>query len=683
MKDLTHDLILTTSYDDPDPEGCDVYGMIPLLSELDDDKEDDSSGADDDKEDKEEEPIVEASSIEIEVPQGEKIPDDDDDAYYALTEPGATDMSPGEAQDLIEYMRPASEEELAFEEDTPFMNDLRWVDDPAHTADVLKTGKSGKGMTKLLRDTSYGETMKTEEEFADKHDTDNSHGWVNDPRDPQNRRRHHRHHHHHHHRQNQQLGTLQPGQPGYVAPYGTQPGQPGYVAPYGTPYGVPAYGQVVDPNAAAAQAAFNAAHGGTSPPVVTTNPYATNPYTTSPYPANPYTPPVVPTLTPGYIPGGVTDDNYIMGAAKKAVARGLGRKLVVEHANWLADSDKSAGIAVRPRSYYENVAKLWAKDKLTRAVTTSGGATATPGDFIVGANKILTETARERTRFSRALGVDTDMGGWNPFSAAKNAVKKIAKTTYKYSVKSVVDPLKYGYKYGIKAPLTYTYKGVKYVGKMAEKMALAPLRAIINRLTGTMISRRANLLAKQRGLPAPGSAEKLLASNWAKNYVRAKGGKFGNVIASLMLGDPEYGMRKVDISLSGDEMGLGTAGTAGLILLGPIGLIALLTGLVKTSSPHAPPPAPGSPEAQAEADAAAQGAGDGSEDAGTTDAPPGYGDDGAADAPADAPADASADTSGLSLRRYATISVEQLNRMNPRNKTIAQKLIQTGRLRLS
>jgi hypothetical protein len=744
-KNLTQDVILTTDYDDPDPEGVDVYGMIPLISELEDDDDDsdsdDDSGAsksEDDDGDKEEAPIVEASSMEVEVPEGEELPDDDDDAFYALTAHGATDMSPGEAEDLIQYMRPASQEELDFEEETPFMKDLRWVDDPAHTADVLKAGKNSKGLTQYLRDTSYGETMTNEDEFADKHDTDaigryhrrdyNNRYGVGpanpanplNPLNPSNDgQRRHKRRHHRHHRQGQQPGALQPGQPGYVPPYGLQPGQPGYVAPlqpgqpgyvappynanpyganpYGaSPYGVPYYGQApapVNPAIAAQVAEYQAQHGGVTPPVLAPAPYVSPygqsqynpPYGQPLYGQTPYTPPAVPPVTP------TTTDYVIEGEAKKTVMRGLARKLVVEHANWLADSDKSSGITVRPRAYYENVAKLWAKDKLTKSripVTTSGSASPSPGTIIVGANRILAETAGQRARFSHALGFSTDMGGWNPFSAAKNAVKAAVKYT-------VVAPLKYGYKYGVKAPLTYTYKGVKYVGKMAEKMALAPLRAIIRRFTGTMITRRANLLAKQKGLATPGPAEKASAASWAKSYVRAKGGKYGGAIASLMGGNrAEYGMHTVDISMGraeivggADVIGLGKSGTAGLIILGPLGLIALLTGLVKTSSPAAPPPAPGSPEADAEAAAAAQDAGDGSEDQGTADVPPDYGSQDAG-APDDGAPDAG-DSSGarwnlpLNPRKRVTVTIEQLNSMNPRNRSIAQRLVQAGRIRLA
>jgi hypothetical protein len=96
------------------------------------------------------------------------------------------------------------------------------------------------------------------------------------------------------------------------------------------------------------------------------------------------------------------------------------------------------------------------------------------------------------------------------------------------------------------------------------------------------------------------------AKDWTKKFVAQNNSKYGSAIASLM-GEDDARLWEVDLSL-GDEMGLGTAGVAGLILLGPIGLLAILTGLVKLSSSQAPPPDPGSDAAASEAAAAAQAA---------------------------------------------------------------------------
>ena len=617
---LDDDLISTNAYDDPDPDGTDVYGMIPLLAEVEPDDEDeddrddsdDNSGADDD----ELSPEISASSLEVDVPEGTTF-EDDDDAFQALTARGATDMFPGEAHALIKYMRPLTPEEQDIADD-PFLNDLRWTDDPAHVDDVLKAGKGDDGLDKFLDDATYGDIhMKTPEEIAERR-----------------------------------------------------------------------FGNDKDIRQVA--------------------------------------------LPPRRLPPGARQK--ILKATNASVVVGLSKKLTVEHANWLAEQDKAASVAVRPRAYYENVAQLWTGKQLRDAripTTASGNWFARPKKFVGAANAVLAATAQKRSRFSPVLGDQVDMGGWNPFSAAKSALK----TAVKYTV---TKPLQYSYKYGkmaVTKPFVYTYKGVKYVGDKAKQLALAPLKAIIHRYTGKMINRRANALAKQKGLSAPTAVEKADAASWAKNFVRSKGGKYGGAIASLMgsaracgstlgsaktcgstLGsenprDPGYGMREVDISFgSGDLMGLSKASTAGLIILGPIGLIAILTGLVKTSEGSgAPPPAPGTPEAAAEG--TDPGADDGSADPGAGDPGAGNPGDGSAD-PGAAPDDGSADSSGTKDNlgrgkprgkptygrhqagytytptgwhkdRSLGVSLEQLNSMPPRKRALAQKLISSGRIRLA
>lgn len=576
---MSNELISTALIDDPDPEGCDVYGMLPLISEIVDDEDDEddeesradaedrrqlapmgppspfppratSMGAKDKRGDEEEPPLVEPSSVEIDVPPGTELPDDDDDAFSALTEPGATDLSPGEAQALIDYMRPLTDDEREIAED-PYLNDLRWVDDPAHADDVLRAGKGDDGIDQYLQDASYGE------ESAELNDRDSA------PR------------------------------PAYPKPRTMRKNQP---------------------------------------------------------------------TTTKFLPD--------RDAVKLPVVRGLGKKLVVEHANWLADQDLASGIAVRPRSYYEDVARLWARRELDRAriPTTSSSGWATPASTIVGkADAVLAATSSRRSRFSRALGVDADMGGWSPWSA----VKKAAGLAYKGVKYTAIKPLEYTYKYGVKKPFSYTYKGVKYVGKLAQKLALAPIRAIVKRYGGTMASRRANFLAKQQGLASPTPAMQAEAKSWAKNFVATHNSKYGSAIASLM-GEDDTRIRDVDLSL-GDEMGLGTAGVAGLILLGPIGLIAILTGLVKLSSSQAPPPDPGSQEAAAEAEAAQAQA-----DAQDAGSPPDEGAPQDADASYDAQADY-AEASG-----YApTITIEQLQSMRPSRRRVAQELARAGRIRIA
>ena len=735
---------------------------------------------------------MEPSSIEVLVPRGEEIPDDDDDAYQALAAPGGAHLSPGEAQRLIEYMRPLSKEEEEFAEETPFVDDLSWVDDPAHTSDVLRAGK-GKGMDQYLEDTSYGETMEKEDEYADKHDTDTFHGWnrgggnrgsrgggsgrgwgkrsgrnyqsnQNSGSYQSNQSQGSGHHHHHHRRG----GTQQPyGTTPTGAPYGTP-----YGAPYGTPYGTAPVSAAVAPIVAE----YAAAH---APATTPYNPYGTNPYGANPYGTSPGTQPVrceplrgeplrddvrpeqpgsvratrprhshdpgrahpggdsqegsgarpreeargrarqlarrpgqvrrrsgAPALllrerlktldqgqaqdvhhdgggwsksTPrevvkqaehmltltaskrkgqshvlpnpvdlsgwnplssavnaarsvtnvitspfsrpfsssssnqgrrrgrhhrhhrgnqgqngqngqygqygsyqqpssnpyganpyGANPNGTNPDGtaydpnnpseanpyganpyganpyganpyiagdatrggrrvrrpralpkkayYAMGAevAKKAVVRGLAKKLVVEHANWLADQDKSAGVTVRPRSFYENVSKLWTKDKLEKSAvptsSTMGGWTSTPRTFVKHAELVLGDTAQHRKRYSEALGFSVDMGGWTPSLAAKHAVVGFSLNPMHYvkqgcqRVENVAKgaitlPQGHELRAGLhqdgpssggtgrqcagRGPLRLHLEGYQVRGEQSQAVALLPIRAVVHRFQGT------------------------------------------------------------------------------------------------------------------------------------------------------------------------------------------------------
>ena len=608
-------VISTALMDDPDPEGTDVYGILPLIAEIDDDSE--GMGDDDD-----EEALIEPSSLKIRVRKGEELPDDDDDAYAALTAEGASDLSPGEAEDLIEYMRPLSEDEEEFIETSPLMNDLRWIDDPAHTEDVLKAGKDGRGVDVYLRDAIYGDTMN-EDELANRNDSDKFAGWK-------------------------AMGLIEPQRATQLV-------------------------AVAKPI-----------------PVATRIRYA-----------------------------------------NKTMMNELGQKMIVEHANWLADQDKAQKLPVRPRAFYENVARLWTADKFKKSqvpVSSSGDWSASPRTMIGKANQLLATTEKERSRYSFALGLDDALGGWgwNPIKSFKSAAR--------FAGRSVRSGLKLATK-----PITYTYKGIKYIGNMAMQLALRPIKALIRRHTGTIANRRALELARQRGLAAPGPAEKAEARTWTKQLVATKGGKYGGVMSSLM--GAEYGRLPVDISLGlDDNMGYGWDTLKGLILLGPMAILGILKGLVRLASPSgAPPPPPGSSEASEEAT-----------NAPTDEVPPDEGqaneaqpgevpspDDGphlgppvdAAGAtqyrrptsrnrrlqlqkaqrarlpqaplpPAEEPAadeppteDAPADASGASWfdmmksrkqhkRKRFGITVEQLNRMNRQKRALMQKLIQAGRIRL-
>ena len=76
-------------------------------------------------------------------------------------------------------------------------------------------------------------------------------------------------------------------------------------------------------------------------------------------------------------------------ARKARLLRNTYRKLWYEHANWLAHQDKAANLPLKPRTDYEMVAKLWAKDqmkqnKLPTSFDTSGADVL--GAQILGAN---------------------------------------------------------------------------------------------------------------------------------------------------------------------------------------------------------------------------------------------------------------------------------------------------------
>ena len=562
---MANNLISTALIDDPDPDGTDVYGMIPLIAELpeeedEDDERDerderhyDESGADEE----DHPPVIEASSIEIELPKGKKLPDDDDEAFEELTEPGG--LSPGEAKSLITYMRPLTMEEVEIAEN-PYLNDLRWVDDPAHVDDLLKEGKGDKGLDDMLDDSIYGDDMRSPEELAEKYGDDRVlSSWKNPCPRPR------------------------------------------------------------------AQ---------------------------------------VPTKT-----------------INKLVVSGLNKKLVVEHANWLAGKDEEMGITVRPRSYYENVARLWANDKLKKAqlpTTTSGNWGAHPGKVANTAQLVLNNTKNSRLRFSSALGASVDMGGWSPFKSIEHAIEKGASLAYK------------GAKFGVTKPFVYVYKGVKYVGNKAAQLALAPIKAVVRRFRNKTANQKAAELARQRGLTAPGPAEKAAALTWTKNVAARSSNKLVRLSSSLM-GSSEYGIRDVDISLGSDVMGLSASTLLPLVVLGPVGLLLLLESVYKSaagkssSSPQDPTMLPDvNPQDSGDPGAGDPGAGDpGASDPGASD--PGAGDPGASD-PGAGDQDPGAsdadqyDSSGVGL---AEVTLEQLNAMPRRKSAHVQQLIRSGRVRLA
>jgi hypothetical protein len=375
----------------------------------------------------------------------------------------------------------------------------------------------------------------------------------------------------------------------------------------------------------------------------------------------------------------------------KVVVSGLSRKLVVEHANWLAGKDHEMGIAVRPRSYYENVARLWTNDKLSKAslpTTTSGNWGAHPKRVAVVAQRVLNGTKNARLRFSPVLGDEVDMGGWSPFKAIKHAVSS-ATSAATSAVKSTASLAYRGAKFGVTKPFSYVYKGVRYIGDKAAQLALAPIKAVVRRFRNKTANQKAFELARGRGLSAPGPAEKAAAMTWTKNVAARSSNKLVRMTSSLM-GSSEYGMRNVDISLGSDVMGLSATTLLPLIVLGPVGLLLLLESVYSKSkgSPAAQdptlPPDTGMPDAS-DPGAGYPDAGDpgaGSPDAGD----PGAGDPGAGDSSYDPGTqdDGSEqyDSSGSSMIGR-TVTLEQLNAMPRRRSAEVQQLIRSGRARLA
>jgi hypothetical protein len=203
-----------------------------------------------------------------------------------------------------------------------------------------------------------------------------------------------------------------------------------------------------------------------------------------------------------------------------------------------------------------------------------------------------------------------------------------------------------------------------------------------------MVNNKAMALARQKGLSAPGPAERLAATNLTKNFIKSKTG-YGAAIVSLMGADE--GLYNVDMSYGdarADVMGLGKSGLAGLILLGPIGLIAVLTGLVKTGGGAAAvdPNAEGYgeegyPEEGAEEGAYEEGSpeegayAEGSPEEGGYDESADYGDYSEGWA-------VPRKLRGLRNRNRKRITVESLARMNPLRRAKVQQAIRSGRLRL-
>jgi len=548
---------------DSDLEDTDIYGNVPLLAYVDDDEEEEDTSEGDllgaagkggDDEDEELPPIIEPSTREVLVRPGDVV-DDDPSAYAAFTSYDGGGVSPGEAQRLIDYMRPLSTEEEELSED-PMFNDLTFADDAATIDDMLRHAKgSTKSMTKFMQDEIYGEDSSNEandnEEQADLQDTD------------------------------------RPRKSKALAPLPTR------------------------------------------------------------------------TLT--------------HRKAKTAILSGLSRTLVDEHAAWLEEQDRRAGITLRPHSYYLNVAKLWAQSKLTRAAlpTSLGGDFSGSLDAFVGAAEELIHQTKDKRLAADSLG-----WGWG-------SLKKIAKKGYGLTKRAVTDPLKYGYKYGKKG-VKLAEKGIEAGLSQIQKLALKPIKAIVGRFRNKMVNQRAAYYAKKAGVATPTPAMKAQALTWSKDFTR-KNSQYGGAIASLM-GNDGPGSYEVDLSW-GDDMGASVSQIAKLIVMGPVMITAALLELIKKAfgmGGGGGQPAPGDqPDPSAMDDGSNP---DGSTDPGAGD--PGAGDPGASPDAGDPGAGDPGDDSQSQgwghkksqIRR--TITLEQISQLPAAKRVKVQQALRQGRIRL-
>lgn len=595
---MSSELMSTGLVPDSDLEDTDNYGNVWLRSFVDEDESDENDASEGEaqvgakgKDDEEEEapPLVAPSTRQIMVEPGDDQ-DDDPAAYEALTSYDGGGLSPGEAQRLIDYMRPLSEEEEEMA-DNPMFNDLTIVDDAANTDDMLKHVKgTSRAMTKYMQDESYGD-MGSEEELAE----------LNDSFVPRS------------------------------LPSGTN------------------------------QALFNPR----------TAKYEIVAFVDEPK---------------------ISDvTNQALGDVRKAkytILSGLSKTLVEEHAAWLEEQDRKVGIKLRPHSYYVDVSKLWAKDKLKRAAlptSMNGDFSGSLGAFVGTAHELIRQTADKRLR-NDSLG-----WSWNPIKQAKSW----AKTSYNITKRSITDPLKYGYKF-TKKGIQLTKKGL-YAGlSLAQRAALAPIKAVIQRFTNKIVNKRAGYYAKQAGVKTPTPAMRKQAHAWSKSYVRKHLPGYGRIISSLM-GDDGPGSYYVDLSLGeidhaiatsmgaditlvlgNDIMGFGIGDIGRLIGLGVTGIFGMLNSLMRglfgvKGGGKAPVDQPdGSPEGASPEAAEDPGAGD-----------PGEGAEAAAPDEA-APEDAAQgwDRSQSKSQIRKTITLEQISGLPNWQRAKVQQALRQGRIRL-
>jgi hypothetical protein len=100
----------------------------------------------------------------------------DDAAFQALRESG---LSPQEALDAVNYMKPLSKAEADILAETPLLDGLTRVDDAEHQQWLLKiASKDSKGMDRVKEDAIYGErSMNNNEERMERQDLDTDSGW--------------------------------------------------------------------------------------------------------------------------------------------------------------------------------------------------------------------------------------------------------------------------------------------------------------------------------------------------------------------------------------------------------------------------------------------------------------------------------------------------------------------------
>lgn len=99
-------------------------------------------------------------------------------------------------------------------------------------------------------------------------------------------------------------------------------------------------------------------------------------------------------------------------AAKAKLVRNLYRKLWFEHANWLAQQDKSSNLPLKPRAQYESVAKMWARSKIAERKLPLKYAVS--GATVLGAD---------------IMGADLVGAWWNPFSWFQSQVNVVLNNT--------------------------------------------------------------------------------------------------------------------------------------------------------------------------------------------------------------------------------------------------------------